>query len=205
MEVTSFDLSQAEPQIDAAVQAFAEYVERVPRSQSTRSKYGLLGPAGKAITELKSGRYHRGSLLGYTIRTQESSRRGQFTTDLPLPAVVALEKAVDQILDVLKKAPEPYHSTILDRLDYGLFFRLRRAQLQRKEIMRHEWVRFIQKRYESEKAISELWGRPISDLENLVLPKKQAPKGQRRTQTEQADIEEFYRSRGTAIDEEEAE
>jgi len=203
VEVTSFDLSKAEPQIDAAVRAFAEYVEQVPRSKSTRSKYGLLGPAGKAITEVKSGRYHRDSLIGYTLRTQENARAGQYVADLRLDAVSALEKAVDQILGVLKAAPEPYHSTILDRLDYGLFYRLRRAQLESKEAARQIWIRFLEEKYASAKAISGAWSRSITDLQALPLPTKHPPKGQRRSEAEQADIEEFYTSRTAAINEEE--
>lgn len=203
VEVTSFDLSQAEPQIDAAVKAFAEYVGHVPRSKNTRSKYGLLGPAGKAITELKSGRYHRDSLIGYTLSTQENPRPGQFVADIRLDAVNALEKAVDQILDVLRSSPEPYHATILDRLHYGLFYRLRLAQLESKEAARHGWIRFLENKYASAEAISEAWSRSVTDLRALSLPTKQAPKGSRRSAAEQADIEEFYASRTAAIIEEE--
>lgn len=204
VEVRSFDLNEAGPQINAAVKAFAEYLTHVP-PKSTRSKYGLLGPAGKAITELKAGRYDRDSLIGYTLRTQESTPAGQRTSDLRLDAVSALEKAVDEILNVLKAAPEPYHAAILDRLDYGLYYRLRRAQILQKEKARQDWIIFLTEKYGSAKALSEAWGREITELESLLLSKKQAPKGQKRSKAEQADIEEFYSSARAAIIEDEIE
>jgi hypothetical protein len=203
VEVKSFDLRQAEPEINAAVQAFAEYAEHVPPTKSTRSKYGLLGPAGKAITELKSGRYDRDSLIGYTLRTQESARAGQWASELRLNAVSALEKAVDQILDVLRMAPEPYHSEILDRLDYGLYYRLRRRQIERKEVLRQEWTRFLKKKYGSSEVLRDAWKRDVPDFDALPLQKKQASKVQRRSEAEQKDIQEFYATRTALIPDEE--
>ncbi|MBV9300663.1 MAG: hypothetical protein JOY62_05580 [Acidobacteriaceae bacterium] len=196
VEVTSFDLNNAEPQIDAAVKAFAEYAEQVPAAKSTRSKYGLLGPSGKAITELKAGRYHRDSLIGYTLRTHESARTRRWVPEPQPEAISALERAVDQILEVLKSAPKPYHSEILDRLHYGLYYRLRRKQIERKEALRQKWVQFLEKRYKTKEAIGEAWKREMPELDAAILPKKQATATRRqgRSAIEQKDIEEFYAS-----------
>lgn len=133
VEDRGFDLTKAEPAIDAAVEAFTEYAQQTPFPKSTQSKYGLLEPAGKAIMELKAGRYDRNSLIGYTLRTQESASKGQIASDSRLATISALARAVDIILQLLNSAPEPFHSKILDRLDYGLYYKLRRKRLEQKE------------------------------------------------------------------------
>jgi hypothetical protein len=201
VEVASFDLKKTESQINSAVKAFAEYLAQIPRTKNTRSKYGLLGPAGKAITELKAGRHHRDSLIGYTLRTQESIR-GQFAPDPSLTAISALEHAVDQILDALVNTPEPLHATVLDRLDYGLFYRLRLAQSQNKEEARQNWITYLENKYTTVQALSQSWGREIADMRTLVLPSKH-PKGHKRSKAEQADVEEFYPTRASATSDEE--
>jgi hypothetical protein len=201
VEVASFDLREIEPVIDSAVDAFAQYIAQIPRNRTTRSKYGLLGPAGKAITELKAGRCDRDSLIGYTLRTQENTR-GQFATEPALSAIDALERAVDQILKALRMTPEPMHPTVLDRLDYGLYYRLRRAQLESKEEATKEWRRFLESKYTSAAALNEAWESDGVDVHRLMLPSRQAPKGKTRSKAEQADVEAFYLSRISATSEE---
>jgi len=193
--IPAYSLSQSGPQLDSAVDAFAEYVAHVAPGSNTRSKYGLLGPAGKAITELKAGRNDRDSLIGYTLRAQESARAGQIGAAVSVEALRALEKAMDGILSVLKNAPEPYHAAILDRLDYGLYYRLRRRQMADKEVARLDWIHFLGTKYGSPQALGEAWGRPLVDLETMKLMRKRVAKGERRSKAEQADIDEFYITR----------
>jgi hypothetical protein len=201
VKIEPYDLDAAGAKIHAAVDALAEYVMQAPRSQNLRSKYGLLGPAGKAITELKAGRYDRDSLIGYTLRTQESVRTGQFTPHVTVSVLNALEGAVDRILGLLREAPEAHRAAILERLDYGLYYRLRRRQLQEKEKARKEWIGLLAKKYVSSGALSAAWGRPVADYQDLPLPTKQPPIRKQRSATEQADVDEFWASRAELIDE----
>lgn len=192
VRIPSYDIREAQAHVDTAVTAFTQYLELLPRYKTTRSKYGLLGPAGKAISELKAGRYDRDSLLGYTIRAQESAA-GQGASGLHPETVEQLELAVDSILAALTAAPQPYHTAILDRLDYGLYYRLRRAELERKESVRRAWTDFLVTEYQTPERISEAWGRPVQDMRQLPLPtKRQLRRGARRSQREQSDIESFY-------------
>jgi hypothetical protein len=55
VQTKPFEIEKIQPQIDAAREAFARYLQGVPR-KSTRSKHGLMGPVGKILSEVKSDR-----------------------------------------------------------------------------------------------------------------------------------------------------
>lgn len=67
VQIAPYDSEKSQPRIDAARQAFVIYLEEVFR-KSTRSKHGLMGPVGKILNEVRSGRRDPASLKGYAIR-----------------------------------------------------------------------------------------------------------------------------------------
>jgi hypothetical protein len=122
VQITPYDLERDQPTIDAIRHAFVEYIAGVPR-KSTRSKHGLMGPVGKILNEIKSGRMDPASLKGYALRVHESSGKSPSAE-----AAAALEQGIDMLVELLGQVPTPYHDRLLDRLDYGLFFALRSAE-----------------------------------------------------------------------------
>jgi hypothetical protein len=197
VQIKPFDVEQVQPQIDSARKAFTRYLDDVPR-KSTRSKHGLMGPVGKILGEVKSGRRDAGSLKGYAIRVHEASGSS------PSPAgLEALEQGIDHLLALLAQVPVTAHDRLLDRLDYGLYFDLRKNALESKEARRQAWIGFLRDKYGSEQALSDGWGEEIVSFDEISLPlKAQGARGKKAT-ARQKDIAAFWESQGAAVGEEE--
>lgn len=190
VQIKPFDVETAQPEIDVARQAFTRYLDDVPR-KSTRSKHGLMGPVGKILSEVKSGRRDAASLKGYAIRVHEASGRS------PSPAgLEALEQGIDHLLGILAWVPVTAHDRVLDRLDYGLYFDLRKRAVEAKEARRQAWVGYLRDKYGGEAGLSEAWGEEVVSLDEVYLPRKaEGAKGKKAT-ARQRDIAAFWESQG---------
>lgn len=190
VQIKPFDVEQAQPQIDAAREAFTRYLDEVPR-KSTRSKHGLMGPVGKILSEVKSGRRDAASLKGYAIRVHEASGRSP-----SLAGLEALEQGIDHLLGLLAEVPLTAHDRVLDRLDYGLYYKLRKSALQSREARRQEWIGFLRDKYGSERVLSDGWGEEVASFDEVYLPRKaEGAKGKKAT-TRQRDVAAFWESQG---------
>jgi len=199
VQIKPFDVEKAQPQIDAAREAFVRYLDEV-RRKSTRSKHGLMGPVGKILSEVKSGRRDPASLKGYAIRVHEATGRS------PSPAgLEALEQGIDHLIRLLAEAPVTAHDRLMDRLDYGLYYDLRKKALESKEARRQAWIAFLRDKYGSEARLSEAWGEEVTSFDELYLPRKAEGSKRRKAAARQQDIAAFWESQGAAVAEEEEE
>lgn len=199
VQIKPFDIETVQPRIDAARQAFAGYLGEVLR-KSTRSKYGLMGPVGKILSEVKSGRMDPASLKGYAIRVHEAMGRSP-----SLKSMAALEDGIDQLVGLLTEAPITAHERILDRLDYGLFYDLRKQALESKEFRRQAWITFLKEKYGNEANLSEAWGEDVGSFVELYLPKKAEGSASQKATARQQDIMAFWKTQGVSIVTEEEE
>jgi hypothetical protein len=197
VQMKPFDIEKIQPQIDSAREAFTRYLDEVPR-KSTRSKHGLMGPVGKILSEVKSGRRDPASLKGYAVRVHEATSRS------PSPAgLQALEEGIDQLVKLLAEVPITAHDRLLDRLDYGLYYDLRKKELESKETRRQAWIGFLRSKYETEAKLSETWGEQIAAFDELYLPRKAEGSKNKKATAKQRDITAFWESQGVTTDEEE--
>jgi hypothetical protein len=199
VQINPFDIDRAQPRIDAARGAFARYLDETPR-KSTRSKHGLMGPVGKILSEVKSGRRDPASLKGYAIRVHEATGRSPSPTGLE-----ALEKGIDELVGMLADAPVTAHERLLDRLDYGLYYDLRKNALESKEARRRAWVGFLRDKYGSEAKLSEAWGEEIGGFDEPYLPRKSEGSKAKKASTRQQDIAAFWEAQGAVVATEEDE
>lgn len=200
VQVKPFDMEKAQPQIDATREAFAHYLDDVPR-KSVRSKHGLMGPVGKILSEVKSGRRDPASLKGYAVRVHEATGRSPSPVGLE-----ALAQGIDHLVKLLAEAPVTAHDRLLDRLDYGLYYDLRKKALESKEARRQVWIGFVRDKYGSEARLSEAWGEEISAFDDLYLPRKVEGSKTKKATAKQRDIAAFWESQGApAVTEEEEE
>ena len=201
VQVKPFDLEKAQPQIDAAREAFTRYLDEVPR-KSTRSKHGLMGPVGKILGEVKSGRRDLASLKGYAVRVHEATGRNP-----SLAGLEALERGINHLIGLLTEAPLTVHDRLLDRLDYGLYFDLRKRAIESKEARRQAWVGFLRGKYSNEATLSGAWGEEIVSFDDLYLPRKAEGSKARKATGKQQDVAAFWESQGSivALEEEEEE
>lgn len=193
IKVEPFNIEDYQPRIDATREAFVQYLKEAPR-KSSRSKHGLMGPVGKILSEVKSGRHDPYSLKGYAIRVHEAGNKQPTQTSLK-----ALEMGVDYLVSLLAAIPVTAHDQILDRLNYGLYYDLRKEALAAKEVRRQEWIDFIRNKYGNESALSEAWGEETVNFDELYLPKKaEGAKGKKAT-VKQQDIADFWQSQGATV------
>jgi hypothetical protein len=158
-----------------------------------------MGPVGKILSEVKSGRRDPASLKGYALRVHEATQKR------PSPAALeALEEGIDLLVQVLAHAPITAHDRILDRLDYGLYYELRKQELESREARRQAWVEYLRKKYGNARGLSEAWGNPVEDFDEVYLPRKTEGSRLRKANLRQRDIAEFWESQGAVgiIDEE---
>lgn len=203
VQIVPYDIEKDQPTIDAIREAFVQYLEetrrRKTRQKSTRSKHGLMGPVGKILREVKSGRWDPASLKGYAIRVHEAS-------GVPsLAGVEALEKGIDLLVGLLNGRPITAHERLLDRLDYGLYYELRKRALESKEARRQGWIQFLRNKYGSEASLSEAWEDEVVSFEELYLPRVVEGSKSKKASTKQRDIVAFWESQGVAgiVEEEE--
>lgn len=199
VQVERFDLEKAQPDIDVAREAFVRYLGEVPR-KSTRSKHGLMGPVGKILGEVKSGRRDSASLKGYAVRVHEATGRHPSSACLE-----ALEQGIDHLLKLLAEAPITAHDRLLDRLDYGLYYDLRKKELESKEARRQAWISFLRSKYQNEVALSEAWGEEVTSFDELYLPGKREGSKTKKATVRRQDVATFWESQGAAMTEEEDE
>jgi hypothetical protein len=197
VQTKPFDIETVQPKIDSAREALTRYLDEVPR-KSTRSKHGLMGPVGKILSEVKSGRRDPASLKGYAVRVHEATSRS------PSPAgLQALEEGIDRIVKLLTEVPITAHDRLLDRLDYGLYYDLRKQELESKEMRRQAWIGFVRNKYDTEAKLSETWGEQIAAFDDLYLPRKAEGSKNKKATAKQQDITAFWESQGVTTDEEE--
>lgn len=197
VQVQPFNIETAQPRIDAIRAAFVRYLEKVPR-KSTRSKYGLMGPVGKILAEVKSGRRDPTSLKGYAVRVHE-----QLAGYPSHASLEALEQGIDGLIKLLGESPVTAHDQIIDRLDYGLYYDLRKMAMAAKEARKQVWITFLRDKYGTEARLSEAWGEDVGSFDELYLPRKAEGRKGKRATLRQRDIVEFWESQGVAIAEEE--
>jgi hypothetical protein len=199
VQIKPFEIEKVQSQIDAARGAFTRYLDEVPR-KSTRSKHGLMGPVGKILSEVKSGRSDPASLKGYAVRVHEATGRSPSRTGLE-----ALEDGIDCLVKLLVGAPVTAHDRILDRLDYGLYYDLRKRALESKEARRRAWIGFLRDKYGTPGQLSEAWEAP-STFDDAYLPRKTEGSKSKKASARRRDISAFWESQGAVavdIDEEE--
>jgi hypothetical protein len=200
VQIKPFEIEKVQPQIDAARAAFTRYLDEVPR-KSTRSKHGLMGPVGKILSEVKSGRRDPASLKGYAVRVHEATGRGPSQRGLE-----ALEAGIDCLVRLLADAPVTAHDRVLDRLDYGLYYDLRKRALESKEARRQAWIGFLRDKYGTPGRLSEAWGEAVSTFDDPYLPRKAEGSKGKKASARQQDVAAFWESQGAlAVVEEEEE
>ncbi len=199
VQITPFEIEKVQPQIDAAREAFTRYLDDVPR-KSTRSKHGLMGPVGKILSEVKSGRRDPASLKGYAVRVHEATGRGPSQRGLE-----SLEAGIDCLVRLLADAPVTAHDRVLDRLDYGLYYDLRKRAIESYAAMRQAWIAFLRAKYDNETKVSEAWGERVK-LDDQKVPRKAEGSKGKKASARQQDVAAFWESQGAiAIVEEEEE
>lgn len=207
VQTTPFDVDSYQSDVAQIRAEFVRYLSEVP-SKSKESKHGLMGPIGKLINKIKSGVTDPDSLKGYILNVDRAVRSSFRTAKKLSPqGMEALEKGINRTCQLLKTIPLPAHDGLIDQLDYGLYFDLRKTEMARKEARRQAWIGFLRGKYENEAKLSATWGEDVQSFDDLYLPRKAEGAKSKKATARQLDIAAFWESQGvtTEVVEEEEE
>jgi len=90
----------------------------VPR-QYTFSKHSLLGPVGKLLGVLESGKlYDKEAIVGYVINVHRNTARSDYISP---EALAVLEEAVEKLLALRSRLPSRVWIRVLREIDYAVY------------------------------------------------------------------------------------
>jgi|RhiMetdeSRZDD1v2_1073273.scaffolds.fasta_scaffold514975_2 Beta-galactosidase len=184
VQVKSYDIENAQPQIDEVRDAFGRYLAGYYAKAAT--KHGLMGPVGKILREVKSGRRDPSSLKGYALRVHEASN-----ARLSRDSMSALEDGIDRLVDLLSETPVTVHERILDRLDYGLYFELRKRFLDWLDQRDTDYRLWLQRQYSDLKAVNAKWQTKFETWEEIRYGGKQSQTFKQASQARREDMDRF--------------
>ncbi|MBX9685299.1 MAG: hypothetical protein K2X27_01280 [Candidatus Obscuribacterales bacterium] len=190
VQVDPFNIDSIQPRLDQIRTTFGRYLESVP-PKSNSSKHGLMGAVGKILYEVKSGRSDAASLKGYALRVQE-----QNTSKLSSSSIADLETGIDELVRLYNEVPLSSRDQLLDRLDYGLYFDMRKRMLERKELIFKQWFDFLNAKYKDISNLNSAWKENFESFERVVIQKKSAGSRSKDATQKQTDIFEFWESIG---------
>lgn len=160
VRVERFDLKSVEPEIEVIRNCFDCYLDSYP-VKSVRSKHSLMGPVGKVLQEVRTGRWDVESLAGYALNIHLSNPRAKGY--ISQESREALQEGIRRLLKLLSRVPTPVQDKVLDRLDYGIYFSQRVKGLERLEAVRQEFIKFLREKYGSPEKLAQAWGGKPGD------------------------------------------
>lgn len=163
LQAPPFDIKKVQRDIDSTRAALDNYLNHC-QPRDTRSKHGLMGPAGKILAEVRSGRRDPESLKGYTLRVHEANQQY-----LDPGGIAALEEGINKLVSLLDQVPPTHVDTVVDRLDYGLYFSRRKKLVEQREALCSEFRTFLQRHYEGLPELSAAWDGPVPDWDRVYV------------------------------------
>lgn len=185
VQAPTFEVNTVLSKIDTIREAFDQYLDHY-RSRKTSSRHGLMGPVGKLLREVKSGRRDRESLKGYTLRVHEVT--GQYVSE---EGIAALEKAIDELVVLLNQVPVTAIDRVIDRLEYGLFFSRRKKGMEQREALNRQFRLFLQDRYQTPAELGRSWGEPIAEWNRIYVFGPESKTRRTASKTKKSDMDAF--------------
>ncbi len=112
-------MGEIREEIAEIVKVLAKYLEYYRPRQPGYSKHAIMGPVGKLLGVLESGKlYDKDAVVGYVI----SVHRNTAATDyVPPEAIKTLEEAVDKLVALREKLPSRLWIKVLREIDYAVY------------------------------------------------------------------------------------
>ncbi|MBY0552131.1 MAG: hypothetical protein K2W95_32915 [Candidatus Obscuribacterales bacterium] len=190
VQVEPFEIESIQPQLDQIRIIFARYLDTIP-PKSNSSKHGLMGPVGKILYEVRSGRSDAASLKGYALRVQE-----QANARPSVSSIADLEKGIEELVQLMEKVPLAFRDRLIDKLDYGLYFDMRKRTLEKKEAVINQWQTFLSSRYSTIAELNSSWKEEYQSFDKVMIQKKSAGSRAKDASAKQVDTVEFWESIG---------
>lgn len=111
------DYREVRAKIAQIAELLASYLNDHYRAPSGYSKHTIMGPVGKLISAMESGRFmDKDALLGYVINIHTN-----ISGPISKEAVEKLEKAVSELLEIRSQVSTRMWIRLLRELDYAVY------------------------------------------------------------------------------------
>src|SRR5690554_5224401 len=111
VRIKRFDLESISPDIESVRRCFDSYLDSY-LVKASRSKHSLMGPVGKILQEVKSGKWDADSLAGYALNIHLTNPKAKGF--ISQEARNSLTEGINRLLTLLKSSPVTVHDKILD-------------------------------------------------------------------------------------------
>lgn len=195
------DLDEFAPEVERIRSAFDRYLDSYP-VKTARTKTSLMGPVGKILSEVRSGKWDAESLTGYAlnIHLMNPNARGYIAPE----ARAALSEGVRELIELRRREsiPPAAQDKLLDRIDYGLYWVRRRKGLEFIEQVRGEFAGFLGRRYAGIDGLNQAWGLrkndQLQEFASTPYPSKASKRYAAGSATYRSDVDTFWQERGEA-------
>lgn len=177
------------PRIEKVLDAFDRYLDASPY-RFGRTKHAVMGPISKVLERSATGFWSVEDLSGYAFRIHEMhpSARGFVSTDVRR----TLETGIQELLLLIEEVPITARAKVLEKLDYGLYYRRRKRASEWMDGIRKDFEGFLRSRYNSEESLREAWkDNNVSFGVYPSVKNKEYEKGKGKRKT---DIDDFWRT-----------
>lgn len=193
------DLDHFAPQVQKVRDAFDRYLDSYP-IKTARTKTSLMGPVGKVLSEVRSGRWDAESLTGYAlnIHLMNPNAHGFIGQE----AREALHEGVTALTELIGGVPPAAQDRLIDRIDYGLYWVRRRKAMEFMEQVQREFADFLRRRYQNAGALNQAWGvkgrDQVDDFSRAPYPSKRGKRYSQGNEQLRNDVDIYWQERGEA-------
>ena len=195
VKVERFNLDDVASDISDIRGHFDSYLDSYP-VKSSRSKHSLMGPVGKVLQEVRSGKWDAESVAGFALNIHLSNPRAKGF--ISAEARVALREGIEDLIGLLGRIPVTARDRVVDRVDYGLYFVRRAKGLQWLEEIRQAYIGFLREKYRRPEQLAAAWGGKAAgygpDFSHVGYPSRRAFEDAKGKQ--KADMAEFAEQAG---------
>jgi len=165
-----FSLEMKKEDITNIVDKFCDYLNFYP-VKSRPTKYEIMGPVSKILEMAKnSKRYTSGSIKSKALRKHEMNPISGYVSN---EAFGKLEDAVDSLIKFRKELPEMQIKNVMELIDYEIYFKQRKKNVERFEKTKSDFVEFLKIKYTSGiKEVNQKWNKSFNDWSEIPYPSK---------------------------------
>ncbi len=169
-------LSQIEDLREKIISSLLEFMDYCKLDGSTRSKYAIMGPAGKLLNLCKiSGDIDWGQIKGYILNVVRMS--GSYS--VPIEAVDLIDQVVNDLKTVHGEIKGMEWLNFIEGIDYELFFQIFKTNKEgQMKYIREKFIEYLKKKYIEMNKIGEILGiQELKNEEDIPHPSDISEKG----------------------------
>lgn len=175
--------------LEQIAEDFVRYLDTYRSDKGRDSKHGKMGPVGKVLSRMRSGKVGK-EVLGEAVRIHEmtSARyKDNKQSKLSPEGLKALEKAVHSLTDILGNTSLSERNRIIAAVDAIVYYLLERNRVTRLQAWHERFRNHVKGKYGDLEALRKAWGDPLLTWDEIPFPYKSTTNA-----NVKVDVDEFY-------------